>query len=821
MPRLTPPTIDGLAVAVTVLVILASAPIAPAGATPVHVHTHGSGTPQATAARAAVAPGGLLDTANGSNDPRSALSKSPLDLRNASGSNARLVGTATDGTVRRVLVLSSYSPERQDRLAALGATVETRYGARVQARLPADSLSRIRGLSWVERVRPVSTVASSDQGSVVSEGLPTMNVSGVHALNITGDGVKVGVLDTGFDTSNPEIADNVAASRDFSTADGATGHGTAVSELIVDTAPDVELYLGSINTDIEFANAVAWLREQDVDVIVMSAVFFGEPNDGTGFVSEVTHNATTDGIVWVNSAGNEAERHWEGSYADTDADDLADFGNDGALVLAGGQTIQGRVSVFLSWNEFPATDQDYDLGIVRFEGSGEINANLTRDTIVATSTDIQDGNDPPVERIRGDFLSGGVYYLVVENAGASGTQDLELFLPSGPNVTPQVANGSIVAPAVAPNVTAIGAYNHADLQLEPFSSRGPTNSGARGLDFLGPDRVSTSTDAFSPFAGTSASAPHVGGVAALVVAANPGLSRAQVTDAMATTAIDAGPAGVDPITGHGRLDAFAAVERARTGVVTGQVADLAGAGVANATVTVTDGSTTVARTATNATGGYAVQVAPGTYTLTVAKGNFTTAQVSDVAVTPGATITRNVVLSSTGPATEAARTLATSGVAPGGTATVTVDVTARNTNDVTITERFAPAFAATSVDQVAIDGSGQALLTTSNTTSVVATVTGLSTGTVVSATYTVTVPANATAGTVFTLNGTVTTDNGTVPLGADQLTVRNQSSVVERFDANGDGRIDLGELVSAAEDFAAEAISLGELVRVAEAFAAG
>jgi hypothetical protein len=61
------------------------------------------------------------------------------------------------------------------------------------------------------------------------------------------------------------------------------------------------------------------------------------------------------------------------------------------------------------------------------------------------------------------------------------------------------------------------------------------------------------------YTGTSMAAPHVSGVAALVLAANPGLTGQQLRDRLTSTAVDMGPPGRDARYGFGRVDAYNAV----------------------------------------------------------------------------------------------------------------------------------------------------------------------------------------------------------------------------------------------------------------------
>jgi hypothetical protein len=93
-----------------------------------------------------------------------------------------------------------------------------------------------------------------------------------------------------------------------------------------------------------------------------------------------------------------------------------------------------------------------------------------------------------------------------------------------------------------------------------------------GLSLMGPSEVVTTEanrgslgvtfDIESDFNGTSAAAPNVAGVASLVWSANPNLTATQVYQILADTASDLGIPGYDLVTGHGFVNADAAVRRA-------------------------------------------------------------------------------------------------------------------------------------------------------------------------------------------------------------------------------------------------------------------
>jgi len=62
--------------------------------------------------------------------------------------------------------------------------------------------------------------------------------------------------------------------------------------------------------------------------------------------------------------------------------------------------------------------------------------------------------------------------------------------------------------------------------------------------------------------GTSFATPHVAGIVALMLEANPVLTQQEIEQILQGTAVDLGPAGFDPDNGHGHVDAFKAVELA-------------------------------------------------------------------------------------------------------------------------------------------------------------------------------------------------------------------------------------------------------------------
>ena len=201
------------------------------------------------------------------------------------------------------------------------------------------------------------------------------------------------------------------------------------------------------------------------------------------------------------------------------------------------------IDISLTWDAWPTTNQDFDLYLV----------DSSFNTVDWSETDQRSGGEP-VEGISYRVPTGGTgtYYLWVYKYSATTNPRFEIF--SSHPLTPAVPGGSIISPADAANVLAVGAIDYRDWPAGPqefWSSQGPTNDGRMKPEVCGPDGVSTYT--YGDFWGTSASTPHVAGAAALILSKNPGYSVSELRTAVTRSAIDMGSAGQDNVYGYGRL----------------------------------------------------------------------------------------------------------------------------------------------------------------------------------------------------------------------------------------------------------------------------
>ena len=197
-------------------------------------------------------------------------------------------------------------------------------------------------------------------------------------------------------------------------------------------------------------------------------------------------------------------------------------------------------------------DQDYDLLLFELDG--------TAWNLVKASTNLQNGSEGqnPSENIA-YTSTGGNYGVAIHNYSSRGDADFELYSFNNNFIEYNIESSSLLIPADDSDVMAVGATYWSGDPLESFSSRGPTNDGRIKPDVTAPDGVTNSVYT-AGFYGTSASAPHVAGAAALLLDANSSLSHTELQYYLESTAKDLEVLGKDNLTGSGRIDVYAAYQ---------------------------------------------------------------------------------------------------------------------------------------------------------------------------------------------------------------------------------------------------------------------
>jgi subtilisin family serine protease len=413
---------------------------------------------------------------------------------------------------------------------------------------PIPELEQVRRVRLVAPAGDNSALSAGNlAGDIESEGVAVMGADKWQEAGISGAGVKVGLIDSGFggytNLLGTELPEQVTT-RSFEDGMAEVGdtdivHGAACAEVIHDVAPGAELFLAAANSQAETMEAIKWLESQGVQVISMSKTWFAGAMDGTSDLDRFIEQSAERGVVWVIAAGNFAESHYLGEFSDSDGDGYHEFSEGNELLRI---YPEQSVTLALNWDDWQVGDQDYDLYLL--DGDQKV---------IASSENRQNGPDSGAyELINYSGLDpNGTYYVSIYAYHATRPAQLNLFVLHG-KVDGSMPETSISMPAEGRLVLGIGATNWETDVLEPYSGQGPTLDGRLKPDLAAPSVVSIASSQ-DPFNGTSAAAPHAAGAAALVLEAYPDFTPEQVFDFLKSRAVDLGAEGPDPQFGYGRL----------------------------------------------------------------------------------------------------------------------------------------------------------------------------------------------------------------------------------------------------------------------------
>lgn len=501
------------------------------------------------------------------------LSSELRQLADVSGIRGKVVASSSEGLLqedgRAVVVLVPEPGELsstidKEALVELGGEILTESRFLIKAILPPSALeqaTRIEGVRYLrEPIRPQSM-------AFVTEGVAKIGVSLSHSQEVRGQGVRIAVIDVGFEDSYlTQLLGELPAhaSLDFSASAfyeaGSGDHGTACAEIVYDLAPAAELFLLRVKDDIaDLALAVMWCVANDVDVISHSLGWFPWGiGDGKGPAAYLVDYAADNGILFVDAAGNKAagEIH-NGTWSDADADGWHNFAQGVEVIELDQVAAWDLINVHLTWDDwsegFNTTESanDYDLHLVRSDVYGNWST-------VKSSINWQPFYSEPTEKVTYIAPSAGTYGIAIKKWSSAAPKSFRILITDNTHkfALYSSSTATIVPPSDAAGAVSVAAINHlawSTPQIEPFSARGPTFDGRIKPDLAAPDGVSTLSFGFRDFGGTSAAAPHIAGAAALIKSVNPGYSRDQLANALFSAAVDLDPAGKDNTYGYGKL----------------------------------------------------------------------------------------------------------------------------------------------------------------------------------------------------------------------------------------------------------------------------
>lgn len=429
---------------------------------------------------------------------------------------------------------------------------------------------------------------------------------------LSGAGVKVGVLSDSYGTittaTNSPITNTAA--QDVSNGDlpgagnpdnfinpvhvlkdypsKASDEGRGMLGIIHDVAPGAELWFrtGFISPG-DFAQGILELKNAGCDVIVDDITFITEPFLTDGIVAKTVDQVVAAGATYVAAAGNFANKSYENSFNAV----AAPGGLPGtAHNFGGGDVFQnvtlapGDYTIVLQW-----TDDIYSLGQTSTGGTkNDLDIYLTPNTdgsaLFGFNRDNTNGD--PIEILPFTVTSTTNTNILITNNTAGSTPARFKYIVYRGNITfNEYATGTstITGQANSNSAITVGAarYDKAPpypgpITPESFSSVGGTtvnNIKRNKPDITGPDGVNTTVnlgidydhDGFSNFFGTSAAAPHVGAVAALLIEGKKKYNNqttvtpAEIKSLLVSSATDMGTPGFDFSSGAGFVNADSAM----------------------------------------------------------------------------------------------------------------------------------------------------------------------------------------------------------------------------------------------------------------------
>jgi hypothetical protein len=479
------------------------------------------------------------------------------------------------------------------RVASLGGAVERLRDdlSIVQASVPIERLLDLAADPAVLHVRLPDYGLSQrglrrTEGDVILEAARLRNTFGPIGTGVTvaviSDGVRglPGSQTTGdLPAVDIETCNVVANSDPLSLG----AEGTAMLEIIHDLAPGARLWYGNYGnlTSLDFMAAIDCLSEH-VDVIVDDIAWFNQgPYDGSSAISRHTTARLNDPLrpirAYFTSAGNFANKHYSERFEPCESGNRHRFAAtartldpqgigprcSNPLRLGAGAT----AFIFVQWDDpRGASCNDYDIRLLKHDSN----------EVLASSANPQTCLQDPTETIiwRNESSSQVTVDLIIERRGAAQPRTFDVFV-GGALPAFYTPAGSIPAQAdAAGGVIAVGAIDardpgHANAQL--YSSRGPTRDGRLKPEIVAVDCVSiTGAGGFTvPFCGTSAAAPHVAAIAALLLSCNRALlagesgddpqgDRAVLLTVLLNTALDRGAPGPDNTFGYGLVNGLGA-----------------------------------------------------------------------------------------------------------------------------------------------------------------------------------------------------------------------------------------------------------------------
>jgi Subtilase family len=435
-------------------------------------------------------------------------------------------------------------------------------------------------------------------GKIDTEGNKILKADDARSLsNVDGSGAKVGIISTSFnanqqlanDITNGELpgSDNpVQILKDLQPGStGADDEGRALAQVVYDVAPGAEILfhtaIGESNLvdDKSYSEAVNSLVNAGANIIVDDVVFPTSIfQDGEAARSAKT--AVDKGIVFISAAGNNGKISYQSKYQ-----------SDGTTFEFGGKTFEAldfdvsqNVDVFqditatkdktnllplLTWNE-PNSQVNSDLEMF-LVSSPELPTSKADNVLAISGIPSSTALDDPLRELGYQATKDQKMYLVIgrelngaeapsqvkwiSNANGSDRTAKYEYINSNDRET---GSSTIFGAPNLDEVIAVGAAEQNQDFTSGLATRDYSSNGSSPIlfdiqgdtlfdpqlrtkpDIIATDGISTSVAGFEIFKGTSAAAPHIAGIVALMEQAAGGsdaLSPQQIKEILQNTSL--------------------------------------------------------------------------------------------------------------------------------------------------------------------------------------------------------------------------------------------------------------------------------------------